>query len=386
MTKQVLLILCAGALALLHPRTARGQCATSIFWNGGTPAAGTRNANGTILGTVGVAVTSSGSFNTGRPGYFNNAQTYNGFNWRSLMTFRGASFAGGTFTRFDLSVPVNPAYMHIRVSDIRGDGFNTEHQRVQGFLDGTPVAVTFEDPVNGAFITGGNVINGAATTTSTVQSAMRAFFAGPVNRIVVTCAGLSDFVIIDLFARCDILLPFQLTQFDAAWTSQGVELRWTSVQEESVQAYAVERSPDARTWSRIGQVDAIRAPGHEKQYRYTDRQPLDGVGYYRLKSIETSGPGQYSKVLTVRTQTQPGNAVRSIYPNPASDYLVLDVDPSVTGSLQAIVHAADGRMVMTRTLAPGKNRLNCSEWPRGSYFVSITNNEGLIRRERLVLR
>jgi hypothetical protein len=133
-------------------------------------------------------------------------------------------------------------------------------------------------------------------------------------------------------------------------------------------------------------VDAIRAPGQEKQYRYTDRQPLDGVGYYRLKSIETSGPGQYSKVLTVRMQPQPGNAVRSIYPNPATDHLVLDVDPSAAGSLQAIVHAADGRIVMTRALSPGKNRLNCSQWPRGYYFISIFNNEGLVRRERLVLR
>ncbi len=386
MTKQVLLILCAGALALLHPRTARGQCATSIFWNGGTPAAGTRNANGTILGTVGVAVTSSGSFNTGRPGYFNNAQTYNGFNWRSLMTFRGASFAGGTFTRFDLSVPVNPAYLHVRVSDIRGDGFNTEHQRVQGFLDGTPVAVTFEDPVNGAFITGGNVINGAATTTSTVQSAMRAFFAGPVNRIVVTCAGLSDFVIIDLFARCDILLPFQLTQFDAAWTSQGVELRWTSVQEESVQAYAIERSPDATRWSRIGEVEAIRAPGREKRYRFTDRQPLPGTGYYRLFSIEPSGPGQYSHILTVRQQSRTGLDAISLFPNPSSGQVILHVGAGVTAPMQVSFQSADGKFIRTQPLQRGENRIACDQWPRGYYFVSVIGGDGFVQRERLVLR
>ncbi len=386
MKNGIRLFLCIGILSLWSHWPALGQCTSSIFWNGGTPATGIRNANGTILGTVGVTVNSSGSFASGRPGYGSNLQVYNGFTWRSLMTFRGASFAGGTFSRFDLSVPLGPAYIHVRVADIRGDGFNTEHQRVQGFLDGVPVAVNFEDPVNGAYITGGNVINGANTTTSTVQSAMRAFFAGPVNRIVVTCVGLSDYVVVDLFARCDILLPFQLVRFDAAQTAQGVELEWTSAQEEGVLAYAVERSADARTWSRIGQVDAIRAPGQEKLYQYTDRQPLDGVGYYRLKSIETSGPGQYSKVLTVRMQPQPGNAVRSIYPNPATDHLVLDVDPSAAGSLQAIVHAADGRIVMTRALSPGKNRLNCSQWPRGYYFISITNNEGLVRRERLVLR
>jgi hypothetical protein len=378
--------LCIGVFALWSHWPALGQCTSSIFWNGGTPAAGIRNASGTILGTVGVTVSSSGSFAAGRPGYGSNLQVYNGFTWRSLMTFRGASFAGGTFSRFDLSVPLGPAYIHVRVADIRGDGFNTEHQRVQGFLDGVPVAANFEDPVNGAFITGGNVINGASTTTSTVQSAMRAFFAGPVNRIVVTCNGLSDYVVVDLFARCDILLPFQLIRFDAEQTAQGVELEWTSAQEEGVLSYAVERSPDARTWSRIGQVDAIRAPGQEKHYRFTDRLPLDGVGYYRLKSIETIGPGQYSKVLTVRKQTFSGNLFRNLYPNPATDHLVLDMDPSAAGSLQAIIRSADGRTVMTFALAPGKNRLSCNQWPRGYYFVSIVNNEGLIRRERLVLR
>jgi hypothetical protein len=350
------------------------------------PAAGTRTASGTILGIVDVAVTSSGRFESGRPIYSNNSNTYNGFNWRALTTIRGASFAGGTFTRFDLSIPVSPAYLHVRVSDIRGDGFNTEHQRVQAFLDGAPVAVNFEDPVNGAFITGGNVINGASTTSSTVQSAMRAFFAGPVDSILVTCTGFSDYVIIDLFARCDILLPFQLTGFEAKQTNEGVDLSWTSAQEEEVLAYAIERSTDAIQWSRIGQVDAIRAPGMEKQYRFTDRQPLTGTIFYRLKSIESAGPGQYSRVLTVRPATKRGAVIKNMYPNPATNHVVLSVDPNVTGPLRATFRSADGRSVRTFVLNHGENRLSLETWPRGYYFVTITNDEGSTWQERLVLR
>ena len=143
------ILLCA---ALLTPVSLWAQCPGSVTWNGGTPALGTLSASGTILGTATVTVTQTGSFASGRPGYANNNNSYNGYNWRSLMTYRGASFATGTSTRFDLSVPVSPAYIHLRVSDIRGDGFNTEHQRIQAFRNGSPVAVTFEDPVNGAFV------------------------------------------------------------------------------------------------------------------------------------------------------------------------------------------------------------------------------------------
>ena len=138
-----------------------GQCIGNTSWVGGTPATGTRTATGIILGTVQVNVRSQGSFASGRPGYSINTSAYGGFTYQSLMTYRGASFASGTYTSFKLSTALDANYIHIRVSDIRGDGFNTEHQRVTGFLNGVSVPANFVDPQNGATVTGGNVINGA---------------------------------------------------------------------------------------------------------------------------------------------------------------------------------------------------------------------------------
>ncbi len=277
------------ALMLTGAKQSLGQCIGNTSWVGGTPAVGTLTATGIILGTVQVKLRSQGSFATGRPGYSINTSAYGGFTYQSLMTYRGASFASGTYTSFKLSTALDANYIHIQVSDIRGDGFNSEHQRVTGFLNGVSVPANFVDPQNGATVTGGNVINGAATTSSFVQSSMRAFFTGPVDSIVVMATSLSDYVIVDLFARCDLLLPFQLLDFWAKQNKKVIDLNWKTASEENIIAYNVERSTNGITWETAGTVSANHSNLQTKQYQFTDQQPFKGKNYYRLASVETTG-------------------------------------------------------------------------------------------------
>lgn len=367
------ILLCA---ALLLPLALWSQCPGSVAWNGSTPATGTLSATGTILSTVTVTVTQTGSFASGRPGYANNNNSYNGYNWRSLMTYRGASFATGTNTRFDLSVPVSPAYIHLRVADIRGDGFNTEHQRVQAFLNGNPVAVTFEDPVNGAFVSGGNIINGASTTNSTTQSSMRAFFSGPVDRIVVTATGLSDYVIIDLFARCDILLPYQLTSFDALATHNLVDLSWTVEAESQVQHYVLERSEDGRQWTERATLPALGGSGTARTYRYRDTVPQPGRYVYRLRSLEAGGGMQYSRSLPVHVAPWTAAGLLVIYPNPAHASLSFRSDVRNRSPLRIRIYTMDGRLQDAFELRSGDITRPTSHWARGIYTVEISDAQG----------
>ena len=81
---------------------------------------------------------------------------------------------------------------------------------------------------------------------------MRAFFTGPVDSIVVMATSLSDYVIVDLFARCDLLLPFQLLDFSARQNKKVIDLKWKTAYEENIIAYNVERSTNGITWETAG--------------------------------------------------------------------------------------------------------------------------------------
>ena len=362
---------------------ARGQCIGNTSWVGGVPSPGTLSATGLILGTVQVNVRAQGTFAAGRPGYGISSDTYGGFSYESLMTYRGASFAAGTYTSFKLQTPLDANYIHLRVRDIRGDGFNTEHQRVRGFLNGVAVSANFADPQNGAFITGGNIINGAGTTTAANQSSMRAFFTGPVDSIVVISTALSDYVVIDLFARCDILLPFQLLDFSGRQVRQSIFLKWKTGDEEKVWAYEIERSADGKKWEKLGSVKADDRDVQEKNYQFTDNNPIDGKNYYRLSSKESDGKKQYSNVLMIYFHRDKSSSI-SIYPNPVGDQLNISMDAQNIKIIKAEVFTADGKLIHRNTPNSVAFRINSKDWQKGMYLLRMTTSKGDIISHKIM--
>lgn len=371
-------------ILLFFAETAKGQCIGNTFWNGTAPVAGDKTASGTILGTVQVTVKSVGSFAGVRPGWGNNTSTYGGFTYQSLMTSRGYSFPSTTYTYFKLQTPLDANYIHVRVSDIRGDGFNLEHQRVRGYLNGVIVPANFVDPVNGAFITGGNIINGASTTSALVQSAMRAFFTGPVDSIVVSQTSLSDYVIVELFARCDIILPFQLFDFEVKQINQTMQLHWQTGIEENILAYDIERSANGIHWEKIGSVPSIQTHSQYRSYNFIDQAPLEGKNFYRLASKETDNQIQYSRVIMTRFGAPIDSKNISIFPNPVMDQLTIACDGK-NEKIKAIdIYSAEGRLIKKIGLVETTCLINTGNWAKGIYLLHLTTMNGEISFHKII--
>jgi hypothetical protein len=336
------------------------------------------------MGTVQVNVRSQGTFASLRPGYSITSNSYGGFNYRSLMTYRGASFAAGTYTSFKLATPLSSNYIHIRVSDIRGDAFNLEHQRVTGFLNGVSVPANFVDPLNGAFITGGNVINGSAATTSAVQSSMRAFFTGPVDSIVVTSTSLSDYVIIDLFARCDILLPFRLLEFEGQQKKEQIRLDWKTGLEENVLAYEVQHSTDGVHWNSLGSVTVKQEIQDIKHYFFTDNNPARGINYYRLVSKESDGQVQYSRVIRIKFEPDDGFQSISLFPNPVKDYLYIKTSSGNEKIKRIEVFSTTGKQIQKSAHTGSVLVINTRDWPSAVYLLKIITVSGNISFHKII--
>ena len=92
--------------------------------------------------------------------------------------------------------------------------------------------------------------------------------------------------------------------------------------EENFDYFIVERSLNAVTFYPIGKVGGkgIRQSGQHKtnHYIYYDTFPVQGINYYRLKSVDLDGSFEYHKTISINFYNKPVRIITS-YPNPVTN-------------------------------------------------------------------
>jgi Domain of unknown function (DUF4082)/Secretion system C-terminal sorting domain len=160
-------------------------------------------------------------------------------------------------------------------------------------------------------------------------------------------------------------LPVVLVQFLATKNDDGtIKISWATSQEENSDYYNVERSGDQSVWSSIGTVKARGYSSTTTNYFLTDKSPLDGTGYYRLKMVDLDGKFTYSKAIPVTTDNSSLPLV--IYSNPFSDQIRLKVNVSRPQNL-----------ILTVTDLLGKTYISQSyQAQSGDNFVNLQPSAG----------
>ena len=111
-------------------------------------------------------------------------------------------------------------------------------------------------------------------------------------------------------------LPVTVTQLKAYQKNNNINVDWTTVQEQNIAAYEVEKSNDAQQFI---QLTTVQAKGNNNNtnntYSTTDATPQTGNNYYRIKVVEKNGSYSYTQVVRV-TIDATGNGQITVYPNP----------------------------------------------------------------------
>jgi hypothetical protein len=173
-------------------------------------------------------------------------------------------------------------------------------------------------------------------------------------------------------------LPVVLAQFIASKQSDGsVKLSWTTSQEVNAGYYDVERSGNQTDWLKIGSVKAKGNSSIATSYSLSDRLPLDGTGYYRLKMVDLDGKYVYSKTVSVSSDK---NAVPLvIYNNPFTDMIRLKVNVSRAQNLTMTVSDILGKTYIRQSIQAqaGDNLVNLQPaviGGSGMYILRITGD------------
>jgi len=112
------------------------------------------------------------------------------------------------------------------------------------------------------------------------------------------------------------VFPVELLGFEAIPHAYSVELKWATASEINNHFFTVEKSADGRIFESVGRVEGAGTSNRRMDYRFTDRNPLQGVSYYRLKQTDFDGSFSYSNVAVVNFGK--GLSSLTVFPNPSN--------------------------------------------------------------------
>ena len=128
----------------------------------------------------------------------------------------------------------------------------------------------------------------------------------------------------------------------------------------------------------MGTITARSNNGGKADYSFVDVNPIAGINYYRIRSLESSGKIKYS--IIVRVDVRSGATVLVLYPNPVIDgQLTYGVNNLVKGRYTIRIVNSMGQQVYTKTIFhPGgsvSEAINLPALKAGVYSLQLSNNE-----------
>lgn len=170
-------------------------------------------------------------------------------------------------------------------------------------------------------------------------------------------------------------LPIIFLSFDAAKGDHVALLNWKMADDKDVVYFDVERSSNAVDFKKIGvanQDDNVKM-----NYNFTDRLPLQGQNYYRLKIMNKDGKTSYTGTRVVNFEGNIASIIK-VFPNPATNLLNVELPEDFTGMNTAVnVYNSNGAMVIQMKMLDLQNRkieINTSILAAGNYFVHIATD------------
>lgn len=166
-------------------------------------------------------------------------------------------------------------------------------------------------------------------------------------------------------------LPLNLLSFKGSLSNNEVPLLWITSNEINVKNFIVERSADAVNYSMIASITANNAIT-TNNYTCTDKSPLQGTSFYRLKIINKDGSFTYSGSITISNN---GNIGLKIFPNPVASICTVTY-PAITDGLLQVV-TVDGRIVSSQKITATngtQTTLNIEKLQAGTYLILLKSN------------
>lgn len=164
------------------------------------------------------------------------------------------------------------------------------------------------------------------------------------------------------------ILPVYLVSFNASVINKQVLLQWKVANEINFKQYELEYSVDGITYQNIAVLSAVNQSVYSYQYNHTVNQKE----FYRLKLVNNNGSFTYSNIVRLLPI---GKFSVSVYPNPAREYISIDINGTANKQTEIILFDALGGQVKSITTTDNNNKISIQNLTKGLYHIQIKQRD-----------
>jgi len=123
-------------------------------------------------------------------------------------------------------------------------------------------------------------------------------------------------------------LPIGLLNFEVSSPdNKRAIIKWETESETNNDFFTLQESNNAIDWETLAVIDGAGNSSDLLHYSFIDFNPFRPISYYRLKQTDFDAKYMYSDVICLITNEKTEKSIM-IYPNPASEFIVVDKLPS----------------------------------------------------------
>ena len=219
----------------------------------------------------------------------------------------------------------------------------------------------------------GNVTNSGGGATTTANK-------GNQQDMIDTNPAFTEWVASLPDSPLNGTLPIELLSFSASATSNSVALLWTTAMEENFDFFTVERAGADLQFKALGTLKGQGFSNAPVDYQFSDKAPLQGVNYYRLKATDLDGTVEYHKIISAWFE---GPTSIQLYPNPVENYQF-----TVAGSATHLkIMNLMGDVILAQPLTESTQTVDLPQQTKaGSYIAVFIHADGLQEKHSLIVR
>ncbi|MFP5042832.1 T9SS type A sorting domain-containing protein [Parasediminibacterium sp. JCM 36343] len=182
-------------------------------------------------------------------------------------------------------------------------------------------------------------------------------------------------------------MPVTLASLKATVTaSKFIAVDWATTSEINNKWFVVEKSTDGMHFFAIDSVTGNGTSGSHT-YSITDKNPIDGINYYRLLQIDLDGKGHYSNIVSANVGQAAINFF-TIKTNPVVNLLPLNINAKANQQARVLITDMSGRVLQNNAASFIKGgqqfNVNTSQLTSGTYTVTV--DFGDMRQSKLFVK
>ena len=187
-------------------------------------------------------------------------------------------------------------------------------------------------------------------------------------------------------AQSNVVLPIELLSFTGKAFIGHNKLYWITKTETNNDFFTIERSGDGMEFTGLGTVKGAGNSNTNLDYSFIDKNPLNGINYYRLKQTDFNGESAYSNIISLASNKDGGV---TIYPNPSKGKLYFNLLESKDATYTVRYITLLGSSIHEKIeIYEGVSSYEVKEFnflSAGIYFVQIINDQNeVIKYQKIV--